>query len=146
MILQFGAGNFLRAFADLFLTESGREPGCATVVQSTGRERADAINAAAGRYHVAIQGFRDGEVVDDLVSVNSLGAALHAGTQWGEIRDIGRRPDLEAVLSNTTEAGDSITESVTSRPLSAGRQCRNNVSLPVLSMRASLIWNPWKCF
>ena len=68
MILQFGAGNFLRAFADLFLTESGREPGCVTVVQSTGRERANAINAAAGRYHVAVQGFRDGEVVDDLVS------------------------------------------------------------------------------
>ena len=110
MILQFGAGNFLRAFADLFLAESGREPGCVTVVQSTGRERADAINAAAGRYHVAIQGFREGEVVDDLVSVNSLGAALHAGTQWSEVRDIGVREELEAVLSNTTEAGLALDE------------------------------------
>ena len=52
MILQFGTGNFLRAFADLFVDEIDRssEPSIGPViaVQSTGRERADAINRAGG--------------------------------------------------------------------------------------------------
>ena len=46
MILQFGAGNFLRAFVDLFVSESGFDE--IMVVQSTGRERAEALNRAGG--------------------------------------------------------------------------------------------------
>ena len=110
MILQFGAGNFLRAFVDLFLAELGRGPGSVIVVQSTGCERADAINAAGGRYHVAIQGFHQGGVVDEVAAVDSLSHALHAGTQWPEIRVLGRQRDLEAIVSNTTEAGLSLDE------------------------------------
>ena len=37
MILQFGTGNFLRGFADLFAEEIGIGPVVA--VQSTGRDR-----------------------------------------------------------------------------------------------------------
>ena len=52
-ILQFGAGNFLRAFADLFVAHANRDPATAVgrivVVQSTDRHRADALNAAGGR-------------------------------------------------------------------------------------------------
>lgn len=105
MILQFGAGNFLRAFVDLFATESVGIPGPVVVVQSTGKERAEALNAAGGRYHVAIQGYRNGEIVDELVKVESISRALHAGSQWDEICLAGRAPDLSAIVSNTTEAG-----------------------------------------
>ena len=44
-ILQFGAGNFLRAFVDLFVAQANRNPatavGSIVVVQSTDRQRAD---------------------------------------------------------------------------------------------------------
>ena len=48
MILQFGAGNFLRGFADLFVHELDQNPtaaiGPVVVVQSTGIERAEHIH------------------------------------------------------------------------------------------------------
>ena len=58
-ILQFGAGNFLRGFADFFISQANRgdnPPGKIVVVQSTGLERAEAINRANGRYNVAVRG------------------------------------------------------------------------------------------
>ena len=84
MILQFGAGNFLRGFADLFVEEldrsGGASPGPVVIVQSTGRERADLINRAGGRYHLAIQGLKNGRVVDETIAVTSVDRARHAGT------------------------------------------------------------------
>lgn len=106
MILQFGAGNFLRAFADLIIDELDADE--VIVIQSTGRERADAINEAKGNYHVAIQGFDSGKTVNETVEVNSISHALHAGTEWEEVLDTGKRPDLSMILSNTTEAGLSL--------------------------------------
>jgi tagaturonate reductase len=114
MILQFGAGNFLRGFADLFVDELDRESGIqigpVIVVQSTDSSRAASLNAAGGRYHVAIRGFREGRIVDETVEVTSLSRALHAGTQWTEVLEVGLAPDLVAILSNTTEAGLALDE------------------------------------
>ncbi|BCU78125.1 tagaturonate reductase [Luteolibacter sp. LG18] len=112
-ILQFGAGNFLRAFADLFIAEANRganPPGRVVVVQSTGIERAEAINRAGGCYHVAVRGVQDGEVVDETVVVDSISRALHAGTQWDEVLAFAAAPDLKWILSNTTEAGFTLND------------------------------------
>jgi len=108
MILQFGAGNFLRAFVDLFVSQAGFDR--IVVVQSTGIERADALNRAGGRYHVAIQGFSDGRVIDETEEVTSIQEALHAGTQWDRVLDVAREPDLRWIVSNTTEAGFALDE------------------------------------
>jgi len=107
-ILQFGAGNFLRGFADFFIAEANRganPPGKIVVVQSTGIERAEAINRAHGRYHVAVRGILDGKGVDETVEVDSISRALHAGTQWADVLAFAASPDLRWILSNTTEAG-----------------------------------------
>ena len=114
MILQFGTGNFLRAFVDLFVDELDQKSapalGPVVAVQSTGHERADAINRVNGHYHVAIQGYRDGEVVDEICAVNSLDQALHAGTQWQQILQTARAEALVAIVSNTTEAGLALDD------------------------------------
>lgn len=108
MILQFGAGNFLRAFVDLFVSQAGFDE--IVVVQSTGIERADALNAAQGRYHVAIQGFAEGRVIDETDRVTSITRALHAGTQWKQVLEIARLPELRWIVSNTTEAGFALDD------------------------------------
>lgn len=108
MILQFGAGNFLRAFVDLFVSQTGFDR--IVVVQSTGIERAEALNCAGGRYHVAIQGFADGRVIDETEEVTSIQEALHAGTQWDRVLDVARDPALRWIVSNTTEAGFALDE------------------------------------
>lgn len=107
-ILQFGAGNFLRGFADFFVSEANRgtnPPGKIVVVQSTGMERAEAINKAKGRYHVVVRGVSNGEVIDETHEVDSISRALHAGTQWPAVLEFATSPDLRWIFSNTTEAG-----------------------------------------
>ena len=124
-ILQFGAGNFLRAFADLIIDQANRDPATAlghiVVVQSTGAERADALNRAGGRYHVALQGFSGGRVVDETESVSSISRALYAGTQWAEVRAVAASPALAWILSNTTEAGFDLAAADTHRGADAPR-------------------------
>ncbi|WP_367870247.1 altronate dehydrogenase [Luteolibacter sp. Populi] len=108
MILQFGAGNFLRAFVDLFVSQTGFDE--VVVVQSTGIERAEALNRAGGRYHVAVQGFVEGRVIDETEEVRSISKALHAGTRWYEVLETACRPDMRWIVSNTTEAGFALDE------------------------------------
>lgn len=108
-ILQFGAGNFLRGFVDLFVAElnrgAGTEIGKVVVVQSMGKGQAELLNACGGVYHVAIQGVVEGRVVDELVKVDSISRVLHAGSQWSEVLEVGRSEALRWIVSNTTEAG-----------------------------------------
>jgi tagaturonate reductase len=110
-ILQFGAGRFLRAFADLFIhqaNEEGQNVGRIVVVQSTGDERAASINRQKGRYHVAVRGYEGGTVVDRVETSASISRALVAASQWDVILDVARSPDLRIILSNTTESGYNL--------------------------------------
>src|SRR4051794_818922 len=107
-ILQFGAGNFLRAFVDLFVQEAndaGQAVGRVVVVQSTDSGRAAALAGAGGRYHVLGRGIRRGEVIDRTMPVASISRALAARGQWDEILAVARSPGLRYVVSNVTEAG-----------------------------------------
>ncbi len=110
-ILQFGAGRFLRAFADLFIhqaNEEGQAVGRVVVVQSTGDDRAAALNRQRGRYHVAVRGYENGAVVDRVETSASISRALVASSQWDEVRALARSPELRIVLSNTTESGYNL--------------------------------------
>jgi len=112
-ILQFGSGRFLRAFADLFVSQAnaeGQAIGRIVVVQSTGDARAGGLNAQGGRYHVVVRGFENGEVVDRVEVCDSISRAWHAGTQWDEVLAVARSPELHTILSNTTEAGYKLDD------------------------------------
>ncbi len=147
MILQFGAGNFLRAFADLFIDEINRSadtpPGPIIVVQSTGKERADALNQANGCYHVAIQGFQDGAVVDETIEVASIGRALHAGSEWDQVIAAAIDPDLSIILSNTTEAGLTLEAADTSRGDGAPTSFPAKLLAVLIARHADHLPGPW---
>jgi tagaturonate reductase len=107
-VLQFGAGRFLRAFADLFIDQANRQGqavGRVVIVQSTGDERAGYLTRQGGRYHVVVRGLEGGAVVDRVETVESVSRALVANQQWDEVRTLARSPQLRVILSNTTEAG-----------------------------------------
>ncbi|HEY1379557.1 MAG TPA: altronate dehydrogenase [Gemmataceae bacterium] len=113
-VLQFGAGNFLRAFADLFVhqaNDQGQNVGRIVVVQSTGGGRANLLNQQGGRYHVVVRGLENGQVVDRVEECASISRALFANSQWPDIDAIARSPELKFVLSNTTEAGYALDPS-----------------------------------
>jgi tagaturonate reductase len=110
-VLQFGGGNFLRAFADLFIDEAnkaGREVGKVVVVQSTEGNRADLINRQQGRFHVVVRGLEKGRRIDRVQQVESISRALDIRTQWNEVLAVGRSPELRWIISNTTESGYTL--------------------------------------
>jgi tagaturonate reductase len=112
-VLQFGAGNFLRAFADLFMDEArkgGADIGPVTIIQSTDSSRAEAISRARGAYHVVLRGLRGGAVVDEVHAVDIVAGALNANTDWPGVLAKGLAPAVTHVVSNTTEAGLSLVE------------------------------------
>ncbi|MDP6775222.1 MAG: tagaturonate reductase [Candidatus Latescibacteria bacterium] len=111
--LQFGGGNFLRAFADLFVHEAnlaGAPAGRIVVVQSTSSNRAELLNAQGGRYHVWIRGLEQGREVDRVQEVRSVSRALVASEDWHALLEVSRSPELRTVISNTTEAGYALAE------------------------------------
>lgn len=110
-VLQFGAGRFLRAFADLFIHQANQTPqpvGKIVVVQSTGDERAGALNKQGGQYHVVIRGLENGAVVDRVETCASISRALVAASQWPDVVALARSPYLRLILSNTTETGYAV--------------------------------------
>lgn len=112
-ILQFGSGRFLRAFADLIISQaqdSGQEVGKIVMVQSTGKERVEAMNKQQCQYHVVIRGFAEGDTIDRVERCHSISRALHAGSQWQEVLKVAVSPLCHTILSNTTEAGYHVGE------------------------------------
>lgn len=107
-IVQFGEGNFLRAFADLMFDElnaRGLLQSNVLVVQPIRAGLADALNAQDGLYTVLVRGTEKGRVVERRRIVTAVRRALNPYDRWADLVATFTGPDLRFVLSNTTEAG-----------------------------------------
>ncbi|MFN0020222.1 MAG: hypothetical protein ACKVP0_18325 [Pirellulaceae bacterium] len=107
-ILQFGTGRFLRAFVDRFVQQAndeGQGVGRVVAVQSTGSDRAELLGNKGKAYHVLVRGYEDGQLVDRVDAVKSISRGLVAATEWPEVLEVARSPQLKYIVSNTTESG-----------------------------------------
>ena len=79
-IIQFGEGNFLRAFADWMIHEMNEKAdfnSSVVVVQPIAQGMADMLNKQDCLYHVNLQGLEKGEKVNSLTLVSSISRALN---------------------------------------------------------------------
>ncbi|MBQ7733601.1 MAG: tagaturonate reductase [Synergistaceae bacterium] len=109
-IMQFGEGNFLRAFVDYFFDVANEKAGFngkAVLVQPIASGLSDMINNQEGLYTLYLRGSEKGSKVDLKRVISSCSRALnpYAPGEWQKVLDLARSPDLEIVVSNTTEAG-----------------------------------------
>ena len=107
-VLQFGTGVFLRGFTDAFIDDAnraGRFGGRVVVVGTTGSGRVEAINDQNGLYTVCLRGYERGNLVEQFRIVSSVSRALSSRESWSNVLDLARSPDIEFVVSNTTEVG-----------------------------------------
>jgi len=108
-VLQFGTGGFMRGFVDAFLDAAlrdGHYGGRVVVVGSTGSGRTASLNAQDGLYTVRVQGLSDDET--PLQTTRVMGAvsrAISSQDDWGNVLDLAKAPELDLVVSNTTEVG-----------------------------------------
>lgn len=107
-VLQFGEGNFLRAFVDWMIDEanaSGVFDGSVVAVQPIAAGMAAKINEQDGLYTLIARGVERGKVVENRRVISSISRALNPYDDWAELVALARSADLRFVFSNTTEAG-----------------------------------------
>ncbi len=107
-IIQFGEGNFLRAFVDWIVWNMNQRTnfnGSVVVVQPIERGMADWLNGQDCLYHVNLQGRQQGQPVNTLERIDVISRALNPYTQNDAFMALAEQPEMRFVISNTTEAG-----------------------------------------
>lgn len=112
-VLQFGEGNFLRAFVDCFIDELNEKNmfnGKVVIVQPIAQGLADVLNEQGGKYTVILRGLENSEPTVRKRQVTSISRAINPYTNFSEYMVNIRNPQLRYVISNTTEAGIAFVE------------------------------------
>ena len=109
-VLQFGEGNFLRAFVDYWFdlaNEKADWNGKCVLVQPIAPGLAKMINEQEGLYTLYLRGSENGQKVDDKRVISSVSRCLNPYEEEGfkQMMDVAASDDLEIIVSNTTEAG-----------------------------------------
>ncbi|MDR1336534.1 MAG: tagaturonate reductase [Tannerella sp.] len=107
-IIQFGEGNFLRAFADWIVYRMNEKTdfnSSVVVVQPIEKGMADLLNGQDGLYHVNLQGLADGKAVNTLTLVDVISRALNPYRDYDAFLKLAEQPEMRFIISNTTEAG-----------------------------------------
>ena len=109
-VLQFGEGNFLRAFVDYWFDMSNEKAGWngkCVLVQPIAQGLTELINKQEGLYTLYLRGSENGEKVDRKRVISSVSRCLNPYEETGyqEMMQVAVSDDLEYVVSNTTEAG-----------------------------------------
>ena len=109
-ILQFGEGNFLRAFVDYWFDMSNEKVGWngkAVLVQPIAPGLAKQINEQQGLYTLYLRGRENGEKVDRKRVISSVSRCLnpYEKADYDAMMEVAVSDDLEYIVSNTTEAG-----------------------------------------
>lgn len=109
-VLQFGEGNFLRAFTDYFFDIANEKKdwnGKIVLVQpnSSNTEKADRINRQQGLYTLYLKGIEKGRVINEKRVISAVSRCLNAQRDFAEVIEVGKGKDLQFIVSNTTEAG-----------------------------------------
>lgn len=110
-VLQFGEGNFLRAFIDWqldLLNEKTDLAAGVTIIRPINTEFPPSLNTQDGLYTTVIRGLDEsGEAVSETRIVRCVNNEINPWQDFAAYLALARNPDIEFVFSNTTEAGIS---------------------------------------
>ncbi|HEM8662791.1 TPA: tagaturonate reductase [Klebsiella aerogenes] len=110
-IIQFGEGNFLRAFVDWqidLLNEHTDLNAGVVIVRPIASDFPPSLSTQDGLYTTIIRGLNEkGEAVSDARLIRSVNREISAYHDYDEFLRLAHNPDIRFVFSNTTEAGIS---------------------------------------
>ena len=107
-VLQFGEGNFLRAFVDYFIdmmNEKADFNSKVVLCQPIAPGLADMINEQEGLYTLFLRGFENGKKVNDKRVISCVSRCLNPYKDYDAVLACAKNPDLRFIACNTTEAG-----------------------------------------
>ncbi|MBQ3795293.1 MAG: tagaturonate reductase [Butyrivibrio sp.] len=109
-VLQFGEGNFMRAFVDYFFDISNEKAGFngkVALVQPISMGLTELVNKQEGLYTLYLRGSENGQKVDAKRVISAVDCCLNPYNKadYDKMMEIAVSDDLDIIASNTTEAG-----------------------------------------
>ena len=107
-VLQFGTGVLLRSLPDFFINKANLKQvfnGRIVVVKSTTNGDSTAFSKQNGLYTVCVRGIENGKETSENIVNSSISRVLNAQGNWDQILKCAYNPDMQIIISNTTEVG-----------------------------------------
>jgi tagaturonate reductase len=115
-VVQFGEGNFLRAFVDYAFQKLNKEvnfnAGIA-MVQPLENGMINMINDQDGLYTLFLNGIKKGEKIQDIDLITNVVKGINPYKNYADYLDLAKEEELQFIISNTTEAGIEYIDSDT---------------------------------
>lgn len=112
-IIQFGEGNFLRAFVDWQINKMNKEAefnSSVVIVQPLAKGLVDKLNEQDGLYTLYLQGVKDGKPIKEHEVIESVSRGINPYSNYDEYLKLAENPEMRFIVSNTTEAGIAFDE------------------------------------
>ena len=107
-IIQFGEGNFLRTFVDLYfdtLNKEGLNNYEVNIIKPIASGSLEKFHKQNNKYHVILRGQQNGAVIEDVYSVDCVKNVFDPFLDIAKYYELALDPDIKILVSNTTEAG-----------------------------------------
>jgi len=112
-ILQFGEGNFLRAFVDYMIdvaNENGVMDASVTIAKPIAAGDLSKLLAQDCKYTLLTRGKQKGETIENTRRINSVSDAICCYNDFNKLLDVACDDELKLIVSNTTEAGITMDD------------------------------------
>lgn len=111
-ILQFGTGVLLRGLVDYLVDKANKKgvfKGRIVVVKSTDGPTTE-FTAQDNLFTAHIKGVSQGELINQTLVNASISRVLQSNADWDKVLETIHQPELQVIVSNTTEVGIQYAE------------------------------------
>ena len=112
-VVQFGEGNFLRAFVDYVIDKLNEQAGFnagVAVVQPIASGMVSMLNDQDGLYNLFMRGIKNGKEIQEKRTISCIQKGINPYEDYAKYMALAEEEQLQFVISNTTEAGISFDE------------------------------------
>ena len=112
-ILQYGEGNFLRTFVDVYFDALNKNEGGryeVNIVKPITFGTLERFEKQKNKYHIVLRGMENGQSVENVYKVDSLAQVIDPFVDYESYVALAKDPELKIIVSNTTEAGICYNE------------------------------------
>ena len=107
-VIQFGEGNFLRAFVDWIVDTMNEEAGFnagVQIIQPLAQGMGEMLNGQEGLYHLVLQGIKNGEPSKEAKLIDCVNGVINPYQDFNAYLKSAEGDDVRFIVSNTTESG-----------------------------------------
>ena len=112
-ILQYGEGNFLRTFVDVYfdtLNKEGLGDYGVNIIKPITFGSLDKFKKQNNKYHIVLRGSEGGRDVEDVYKVDCVNRAIDPFSDYESYIALAKDEEIKIIVSNTTEAGICYNE------------------------------------